>query len=767
MMNSFKNQFRGKLYYSLILSYAYLLILPLVMAIFFYVTSLSIVEEEIEKAGIASLEQYESIMESMFKQIQGIGYELETNFKISTIVNAKELNNKLRYDIYQLIQSLGRYYGNDYFIKSLFVYPKNHDILITKSGVMNLDTYVEQALMSEPNSLVAWKNIFDQKTDSGFVTLPSKDNTSFISFLSPFHDTNKQVIGNVGVIIDHHKIKKMLNTTKWMKGSVAYVMSDTGETIVSSNGSIKMIGNDWDLSKDYFKQTINNNSYLVFTRQSKVSGYYYVLTVPEKVFYVKATRLRQMILLFTLICLIAGVTLAVWFSAKNYNPVQNILHIFREQDKNAMEGKDEIKYIEASIHKVINEMKKVESRIEKQTLQLRNQFLRRLINGCYSHEIETHALLELYDVRFEGDLYQIALIYVESDDTLLEDMGETASHDVLNYKMLLIEKLYKELLEDIANSYIVEMGKYFVVIMNNLDQELTQEDIRLKAKKASLTIKEILSAKFGLFVSIALSDINKGIDQISLSYDQAVNTMEYALLFGRQEVTDYTSIKKMGCKIEKGFYTFDKERKLISLIRSGEYHEGFAVLDMMLHQLLKSEVSVEYARCTVFAMVNTLSNIFSELSQKASQSWELELNEIMHAIMNCNSIEDIRKIMYRTFQEAEKNFKSNHSSDQKVKEICKFIKHNYQDYNLNVSMIANVFQMNIAYLSSFFKSTMGVNISKYLNNVRLEKAKILLKNDNITIKEIASMCGLGDSGTFIRVFKKVEGVTPGKYRKYM
>lgn len=73
--------------------------------------------------------------------------------------------------------------------------------------------------------------------------------------------------------------------------------------------------------------------------------------------------------------------------------------------------------------------------------------------------------------------------------------------------------------------------------------------------------------------------------------------------------------------------------------------------------------------------------------------------------------------------------------------------------------------MNAKYLSSFFKEQTGENLSDYINRVRLSKAKLLLKGSNMTVNEAALKTGYNNCNTFIRVFKKYEGITPGKYKE--
>ena len=58
----------------------------------------------------------------------------------------------------------------------------------------------------------------------------------------------------------------------------------------------------------------------------------------------------------------------------------------------------------------------------------------------------------------------------------------------------------------------------------------------------------------------------------------------------------------------------------------------------------------------------------------------------------------------------------------------------------------------------------GENFKEYLNIYRIKKAKEIIKQNNyVTVKELSAMVGFNNSDTFIRVFKRYEGTSPGQY----
>ncbi len=85
--------------------------------------------------------------------------------------------------------------------------------------------------------------------------------------------------------------------------------------------------------------------------------------------------------------------------------------------------------------------------------------------------------------------------------------------------------------------------------------------------------------------------------------------------------------------------------------------------------------------------------------------------------------------------------------------------------DLTLETIAMQVNLNPVYFSILFKNEEGVNYSKYLLSVRLNKAKEKLKNTSLLISHIAEIVGYKDPKHFSKVFKKEVGITPQEYRK--
>lgn len=108
------------------------------------------------------------------------------------------------------------------------------------------------------------------------------------------------------------------------------------------------------------------------------------------------------------------------------------------------------------------------------------------------------------------------------------------------------------------------------------------------------------------------------------------------------------------------------------------------------------------------------------------------------------------------------NENSNKEIPSIISDICHWIKNNYQN-NFTIEELSQEFKYQSSYLSNLFSKNMNMSIIQYTNRVRISAAKNLLSN--FSVKETAYSCGFDDEKYFMKIFKKIEGITPGQYKQ--
>lgn len=96
-------------------------------------------------------------------------------------------------------------------------------------------------------------------------------------------------------------------------------------------------------------------------------------------------------------------------------------------------------------------------------------------------------------------------------------------------------------------------------------------------------------------------------------------------------------------------------------------------------------------------------------------------------------------------------------------DVLQYINRHYTT-KLTVEQVAQKLHYSVSHISHLFKSNSGMSISDYLNTMRIETAKDMLRHSDASIESTALACGFGDASYFSYVFKKLTGVSPRQYR---
>lgn len=99
-----------------------------------------------------------------------------------------------------------------------------------------------------------------------------------------------------------------------------------------------------------------------------------------------------------------------------------------------------------------------------------------------------------------------------------------------------------------------------------------------------------------------------------------------------------------------------------------------------------------------------------------------------------------------------------------IYKVTAYIKNNYMK-KLSLDEIADYVFLSKTYLSKIFNREMNMTLSAYINKVRVEKSKILLRDSSMSIAEVAVLVGYEDQSYFTKMFKSITGISPGVYKE--
>lgn len=200
---------------------------------------------------------------------------------------------------------------------------------------------------------------------------------------------------------------------------------------------------------------------------------------------------------------------------------------------------------------------------------------------------------------------------------------------------------------------------------------------------------------------------------------------------------------------------------LIVKLKSGSIEAGRTKLGEILG-------TIEHYRYDDFQYIlyrteDTICVLLNEFSSDLVKEGKKLLPESLEQI---KSMDEIRTAFDRAIGAISENHseKKAEKYSELAKQIRGLVESHYHDGSLNSQNIADMINMNNAYLGRMFKSAYGCSINDYINTCRIEESKVLLRQSDEPVEEIARKVGFANIKYFYVLFKKAVGVTPAKYR---
>jgi len=131
---------------------------------------------------------------------------------------------------------------------------------------------------------------------------------------------------------------------------------------------------------------------------------------------------------------------------------------------------------------------------------------------------------------------------------------------------------------------------------------------------------------------------------------------------------------------------------------------------------------------------------------------------------------NVMRWMINTFRRTMDQFKSEYNPNRWketiVQEVQKYIESHYTDH-IRLADISQELCISANYLNTIFKSMTGITIINYLESYRMQQAQALLRETDLSIKQISKKLGYYDQYHFSKAFKKEHGLTPTQFRRKM
>lgn len=389
----------------------------------------------------------------------------------------------------------------------------------------------------------------------------------------------------------------------------------------------------------------------------------------------------------------------------------------------------------------------------------REKFLKNIILGAYQLEKDIINKLGYFKEPFSIDKpIVVAVLQVDEYIRLTENYNEE-DKQLLSFSIVSI-------VEELINNHT--LGSCVAMNDNEFAMLFNSEDANSGDKSDLYSeIIDSLNKYLQVSVSIGVGREVTNILRINTSYKEAVEALYFKFYTGKNAIIDITDIS-VNLENNEIPDLYADENELVNLVKSGNVIETEAAIENLFKKIsLDRKYTMEYIHRICDEIVYITTRAIYELGEEIG-GVNRNRAEILNALYQTESIFDLQKKMSEILVNIARRFSYKYTYKNKkiVDDIMRYIEKKYMD-DLNINKIAESVYLSPNYISVIFKQMTGTTIIDYLTKIRMENAKILLKETDFRILEISEMIGFQDASYFSKAFKKHTGIHPQKYRAYV
>lgn len=486
--------------------------------------------------------------------------------------------------------------------------------------------------------------------------------------------------------------------------------------------------------------SMDGENWLTVSKTSESTNYRYIALIPENEINSRTDEITSKIALILVGAFAIAVVLSLIFTGRFTRPVIRLAKAVEGGVPNTEKSTSAYSFIEEPVNQLIVDKAGLQTVLLEQQIRLRNDLLEGLLANHFVNEEDVERRIKLTDVKFDKAFMCVMSVILRRHT--IDDSFETLEEEHQEMSRIL-KKIGEAAGEDY---YIVQHGDHeiSVIILFNTNKE---KDViiagiiqHIDDEKLSIGTGRNCTHPFELYRS--LNDAHKAIRNRG---EEGKKEQKFA--------TDPEC--DMAC-----IYPLSTEERIITMISAGETQAVESMLgeirlqlDSVQNDLLYTEIC-SCLRITAKRAIDNMPAMEESIRQQVIETIGNNPGTLSPQRVYARSEQTI--IMLADYAKEMKN----NTAKKELQDIVDYIDREYCDMNMCLSFAAEHFQLSEKHLSRLFKEYTGENFSTYIEKKRMIRAKEYLKDNTMTIAQIASALGYSSENTFYKAFKRYYGMTP-------
>lgn len=752
----FRNNRSKKIFRKILYSYISLLAVFVISSIALYHISSANLKNEIRRSSYLYLQKTQQEIEDRIFAARTImeNVYMDETFQKSVWKDSWESLGMM--DQYTMKKDLAKWQSQD--IADLFVYYNKSGKIIaaansTAYAELYFNTYYKGSSFEEKETaLEAWETA--KTSGSGalkYYTSTADDNTIMLTMKYPAY-LGEDCHAVIAVTLQTDILKNALQGIQ--EGSLL-IFNKENHIIAKSGEAMEDFIPDTETGS-YYTQKIDGENYVIQTSYSELSGFTYVHAIPERVFWNRMKEYLHMVLAFMAVFCGIGMLMIWRLSKLNYQPWNRLLETVHSTETETGEIRQpEDQYIQASFIEAVRQRQNYYDRLQQgKNTEADNIMFKYLRTGSGEEQIQE--ILRTSNMMEKNTGYLLMEYHIETwDQEQIPDLGSAEATQQIKGKLTALLDSTEE--ECTRGNMVIQLDRRTYLTLVMVSEMTTVSSLSSPAHQICI----LLEKTCGIHTTVLLSEVAAGTEQLPELYQQIVDCTRYRYILGKENLIQYSDIrdrefcyKRNTEYIRNRIWEWMKQKK-----------ENVAEFDL-ISEIISSSMNETRADAeSIFLFQKDMTEILNEIGKQLKLQTDIVWKEQLKVLAASGSWMEYKLYLSEAMKLLQVNYQTQNAEKDVVGQVADYITRNYQNPDLNLNYLAEMFHISAQYLSRIFRSRYDIGILDYIAGIRIEKAKEELHNSSYTIETIAQNSGFLSGVSFIRTFKKITGMTPGAYRE--
>lgn len=657
----------------------------------------------------------------------------------------------------QAMSALNYAENSSKLIDNTIIYNKSGSFVVTSSGVYNADTYFNSIYAYDKYPFSYWHDynliggsikILPPATLSNDTSAITKTIVPLVVVPTDSPSLHNIIIYNISMdtLFEDFEVYKFTpNTELYMIDNYTSDIFTRSLVSVYPTLNAKSFHNlNTSLRSNTDMISNNGRKYLSIksTKRSNIWGYTYTVTIPYSDISRSTYKISFAGFLFMLsLCCI--LTLYVSFGLRFlYMPWRKLamtassLHTSEAQDQNIPNNLED--FISESLLDIAEANKNLKHNLSAVLPLSQEKYLINILNdNCVGTET-------LEYLSFKYDYFASITANITINPTFFT--AESSMNAVSLNKE--VRKIIHSIFSNYFITYELSGTNNILYLLLNLENDICISEINSAIEQ----IKTLFMADSdNIDIVFGIGNIYKGIDGLKLTHQEAMNNMMREL--------NSAKIQFSAAADKEYNFTVNNENVLINYLTAGHTDKARELLNNIYEN--SANISSDNRRRIYIDVISTLKkavrqkNIYISDNSSDYMTNIIKTNEELDDSAIQTYIDKLISNIGDTMQ--------TYSSKVDIASIVSYIDIHYSE-DISLDELAQTFNTSAKYLSKRIKQYLNTPFKEYLTQLRIDKAKELLENTNITISELYSVVGFQNRGAFTRAFKLKTGLSATEYK---